>query len=56
MICTDCFLKDRCYWSGKANFVGCEIKQVSTKNTNTCDVSTSDNNYIYRECGGNKDE
>ena len=48
MTCTDCLLKDCCYWRGKVNIVDCEMKQVSTKNVDTCGVREPERSHV---CG-----
>ena len=50
MICDDCLLKDCCYWNGKANFIGCEMKRTS--DVDTSKVSTPEEAQIYEKHGG----
>lgn len=56
MTCTDCLLKDCCYWRGKVNIVDCEMKQVSTKNVDTCGVREPERSHVCGKGGGNKNE
>ena len=52
-ICNDCLLKNCCYWNGKANFIGCEMKR--TNNTDTCEVPVPEENQGCRKCGGHNE-
>ncbi len=47
MICDDCLLRDYCYWNGKVDFIGCEMKRTS--NIDTCVVPVSEEAQV---CGG----
>ena len=54
-ICNDCLLKDYCYWNGKVNFIGCEMKRTS--NTDTCvacGAPVPEGTQVCGKCGGRK--
>lgn len=53
MICDDCLLKDYCYWNGKVNFIGCEMKR--TNNIDTCvayGAPVPEGTQVCGKCGG----
>ena len=57
MICNDCLLKDYCYWNGKVNFIGCEMKRTS--NTDTCvacGAPVPEGTQVCGKCGGRKEK
>ena len=52
-ICNNCLLKDYCYWNGKVNFIGCEMKRTS--NTDTCvacGAPVPEGTQVCGKCGG----
>ena len=56
MICDDCLLKNYCYWNGKVNFIGCEMKRTSNIDTCVaCETPVPEGAQVCGKCGGHNE-